>query len=246
MDIILILIIFCSCISLSTISGLTAFFVMQTTTTTTAVPTTTAASFTTVASSSYDDSKTTTKAPTTSTKAPTTSTKAPTTTPVCKYGWSVESVLSAPKCNLDGKDPFVQVKISNTNKCIGIRDRSKDYGAEVISLECLESDDSQKFELTEKGQLITKHSGRCLFPYSPGGKKFVLSHEDVEKGSFVSQGLCSNPPHWSEKWSYDPNTKLIKFSGSNKCLALLGGDGNNIGIWDCDKNSPNQLFEQII
>jgi hypothetical protein len=216
--IILIVIICCCCISISISIGVGGYFLLKPGSTTTAVPTSAAA------------------APKTTAAAALKTTAAPKTTAAAALKTTAASKTTAAPGNL---------KFSNTNKCIRIRDSSKEYGAQAISWDCNGGDD-QQFKLTKEGQLIAKHSGRCLFPGpTPPGGKLTLAPTEVPDGRFVSQGICSKTPHWSEKWSYDPDTKLIKLTGSNKCLVSLDGNpgnGNNIGMWECNKEDKNQLF----
>lgn len=133
---------------------------------------------------------------------------------------------------------YAPVKFHNMNKCIGISGSKKDDNAQLISWDCIANNDDQKFKLNTKGQFVVKHSGKCLH----------IKDLKKDKGNVVVQYTCSENPGWSEKWEYNPDTKLIKNPETGLCFNSLGGDpgnGNNIGIWDCDKNSTNELFEGV-
>jgi hypothetical protein len=129
---------------------------------------------------------------------------------------------------------FAPLKFYNTNKCIGIASQDKNNDARVVSWECGGQDD-QQFKLNNQGQLVNKNSNKCLRVRGDG----------TANATAVTQWTCSEKATAPEKWVYDSKTKLFKNPNSGKCLNALGGapgDGNNIGIFDCNKTFTNSLI----
>jgi hypothetical protein len=193
--------------------------------------------------SNDDESTSTTTSTTTSQSAPTSQSTSQSTpnsnstsqsTPTSQSNSTSQSTPKSNSISTKWTNTFAPLNFFNTSKCIGVASQNKNNSALIVSWECGGQDD-QQFKLNDQGQLVNKNSNKCLRVKSSG----------KTNATPVTQWTCSEKATDAEKWVYDSNTKLFKNPNSGKCLNALGGapgDGNHIGIFDCNKTFTNSLI----